>query len=1324
MRSKIARHVHALMIAALFLAAVGGASAVIPAYALGSVQVPRMAPAPDANVSVDIHPLERVMIGEDFDFSLAFNNPASDAGYGPFVDLVFPTNGMDGAAGTDTPDGVDFINAIYDSYTLPATTLVFPDDDGALGPGTTGCVSHPFAVDDTGNAFQVCGTTGDTLVVLELPFSSITKDMPTLYIQVTAHVSELADVNTPLTILGRGGYRFGADNLNNPVDDPSILNPSSSDGSGWPSLQVTPRVIHIEKEFVGPSECPYVLPKTSSYKTDCYGEVDPVYESISGPNFHREYNIHVYVAAGQTIDNLDVTDYFPNNIAFSSVTSLGGGTLVDSPTVDTAANAPDNDLIVNFASLSGSTVIKVDFFIPEFDADGNPVIDPTTGASAIAENIATALGDWTPMDPRDSAAAGNAVANGPCPGSSCVPLHTLNIRSLAVQKSVAIAVDNGATGYTPGDVLKYTLEFQISDYFSFGNLVLTDALTDGQRFDDSGTNDPTFTVSDRNTTLTNQNFTYTLPPAAPNPADDLVIDETQIGNTGIPADGTDGSTTLTFDISQAMLNAGAADGVLQGGEAGYDDPPANTIPTTGDVPAMGSITYYAVIQEDFSDTYPSNDASVDHGDVLFNSVTIEATIANEDATLTANTQNNNSVQKLKIVHGESEKDVYAVNGSTTFTPEVQPEDTITFRLHKDLPSSDSDNLVITDFLSMPLFDAAEITVFDNVTNAAVPAAGHAKFGPNDTLGIVPSISTDAANNGLIFDFGSFDDPSDATTEIDILFTVTVSNEPYLDGAVLTNLALDEESTTNYEDLFHTGTERFTLYEPGISLRKGVVASDNPAAFFQPTPTGPVTFNAPGSNPSWSGLIASGDNDPSTSLINSNVDNTNPGDLLTFAIVVENLGHSNLGAFDISIQDSLPTGLEIPAGGINLQVRRGDGTSVSHAPVGGTTTDPSGLFDAGIALQDESGTQGIAHVYDPANGKNLIIITYDLKIAADVAKGTSITNTATLLSYAGTEGGPNHVGATPSNNVHSDDATVTLMIDLAVTVDQAATQTDPTASSPIQFTVKFNKPINVSTFTADDITLTGTAGATTTVISQIAPNDGTTFNIDISGMATVGTVIASIPANMVQDAFGNGNLASTSTDNSVTYSATFIDVPFNHWAWKYIESIYRAGITRGCSTNPLSYCPSNYVTRAEMSIFLLKGMHGGNYNPPAATGNIFSDVPTTHWAAAWIEQLYIEGITVGCSQGAYCPDQIQTTRAQMAVFLLKVKHGRNYIPPAVGASTGFNDVAVDYWAAAWIKQLASESLTSGCASGYYCPETPITRDQMAVFIQRLFNLPLP
>jgi hypothetical protein len=185
---------------------------------------------------------------------------------------------------------------------------------------------------------------------------------------------------------------------------------------------------------------------------------------------------------------------------------------------------------------------------------------------------------------------------------------------------------------------------------------------------------------------------------------------------------------------------------------------------------------------------------------------------------------------------------------------------------------------------------------------------------------------------------------------------------------------------------------------------------------------------------------------------------------------------------------------------------------------------------------------------------------------------------------------------------------------------------------------------------------------------------------------------------------------------------FADVLPGYWSWEYVESLYAAGITGGCGTDPLTYCPEEAVTRAQVAVLLGRGIHGAAYNPPAVGGSTgFSDVPPTYWAAAWIKQLAADGITGGCAAVAYCPEGA-VTRAQMAVFLLRSKHGASYTPPAAGSSTGFSDVPTAYWAAAWIKQLVAEGITSGCGTGTYCPESPVTRAQMAVFLVRTFNLP--
>ena len=190
-------------------------------------------------------------------------------------------------------------------------------------------------------------------------------------------------------------------------------------------------------------------------------------------------------------------------------------------------------------------------------------------------------------------------------------------------------------------------------------------------------------------------------------------------------------------------------------------------------------------------------------------------------------------------------------------------------------------------------------------------------------------------------------------------------------------------------------------------------------------------------------------------------------------------------------------------------------------------------------------------------------------------------------------------------------------------------------------------------------------------------------------------------------------------SDVTIPATFVDVPAAYWAWDFIERLYNSGVTSGCSTTPLTYCPLSPVTRAQMAIFILRGLHGSAYVPPAATGAIFSDVPINSFGAAWIEQFALEGITSGCGDGMYCPDE-NVTRAQMAIFLMKGTDGPSYIPPA--ATGVFSDVPVGSFAADWIEQFAAEGITSGCGGGDYCPNANVTRDQMAVFLVKAFNLP--
>ena len=181
-------------------------------------------------------------------------------------------------------------------------------------------------------------------------------------------------------------------------------------------------------------------------------------------------------------------------------------------------------------------------------------------------------------------------------------------------------------------------------------------------------------------------------------------------------------------------------------------------------------------------------------------------------------------------------------------------------------------------------------------------------------------------------------------------------------------------------------------------------------------------------------------------------------------------------------------------------------------------------------------------------------------------------------------------------------------------------------------------------------------------------------------------------------------------------ADFDDVPPSDPFYPSVCAIGRNGITAGCGSG--DDWRNDAVTRAQMAVFLLKAEHGAAYAPPACSG-LFADVPCPGPFSDWIEQLAGEGVTAGCGGGNYCPDST-VTRAQMSAFLLKAEHGPTYSPPPC---TGvFGDVACPSLFSDWIEQLAAEGVTAGCGNGNFCPSSPNSRGQMAVFLVKTFGLP--
>jgi hypothetical protein len=203
-----------------------------------------------------------------------------------------------------------------------------------------------------------------------------------------------------------------------------------------------------------------------------------------------------------------------------------------------------------------------------------------------------------------------------------------------------------------------------------------------------------------------------------------------------------------------------------------------------------------------------------------------------------------------------------------------------------------------------------------------------------------------------------------------------------------------------------------------------------------------------------------------------------------------------------------------------------------------------------------------------------------------------------------------------------------------------------------------------------------------------------------------------------DALGNA-VAPPMTRTVNVNNASFSDVPFGAFGWQQIERIVRVGVTAGCATQPTrQYCPGEPCTRAQMAAFLCraKGWSWLDASPPT-----FADVPRTNAFFGYVERLVARGVTAGCAsvpQRLYCPNE-PVTRGQMAAFLCRALGLPRYWAP----TPSFADVPLSDIFYGYVERIYLSGITAGCATAplRYCPNDPVKRDQMAVFLVRAFAI---
>ena len=158
----------------------------------------------------------------------------------------------------------------------------------------------------------------------------------------------------------------------------------------------------------------------------------------------------------------------------------------------------------------------------------------------------------------------------------------------------------------------------------------------------------------------------------------------------------------------------------------------------------------------------------------------------------------------------------------------------------------------------------------------------------------------------------------------------------------------------------------------------------------------------------------------------------------------------------------------------------------------------------------------------------------------------------------------------------------------------------------------------------------------------------------------------------------------------------------------IAALHAAGITSGCAE--WLFCPDDDVTRAQMAAFLNRALE----LPPAESAT-FDDTSESRFAED-IAAIAAADITVGCRAGEYCPDE-PVTRGQMASLLVRALE----LPMAEGDPFHDDDGNVHEED---IAAIAVAGITYGCGDGRFCPDEPVTRAQMASFLVRALGLEPP
>ena len=643
-----------------------------------------------------------VFINESFNFQMVFKNLGDATGFQPCIQLIAPKE----------------LTHFTVSY---SNRKIVPIKVGIFNESTYDNTTGLYTLRDPFTKKEVHGPANSTFYILQYPLGSFTVDAPDAVLNITSGIGVLK-IGKLLNFTVTPVFRYG----NSPIDDPVNYPPIYGETvTGW----VNPVVVKIDK--------------SSSLNE---------HETATGSNFPFSYSVNINIANGAKIENITITDVIPSDVMYlgSPVLYDSKGRVIDSGLYtieEPAGNKTGGKLILKLKEAVGdlsttSITLKYKAYAPEFDnstGDNITIINSETGECVAAASTV----DMNYTYVNDTYNASNS--------------YSIYLKSLATQKYSEILTGSGQLHpVVPHNLIVYKIDFEISDYFAFDDLVIYD------KFDTHKVGSAQKFLTEYEPVLSIYGKTYEL--------NESYYSVVSLG---------DIDESVTFYISKFLKDNNISTSL----KGGY-----YTNRSVNQGAMVGSLNFVAKVIIHYS-----NGSSVVSNDLVINYIKTSATVLN-----TFNTVSDNSYTQLRVPSVTLKKDIIAVDGeiiNDTDFYKVYPGQNITFVLDIHFPTGSVNDFIVTDFLPIPLFNLKGFNLV-NSTTGVIPKCGYwayandSGFLHDENTGkvIVPKIGIDTFNNALSFNFGNTLDNLAHPVDVRLWFTFQVSSEPMADQLNLANLA--------------------------------------------------------------------------------------------------------------------------------------------------------------------------------------------------------------------------------------------------------------------------------------------------------------------------------------------------------------------------------------------------------------------------------------------------------------------------------------------------------------------------------------------------------